>query len=215
MGACSPPPIRQPRKHPLARINHASPGDGQVGARLTSQQVRTSSPHTVSQGWDPYLQVDEDGRHVRRAQHQPERGHVVLEERSPSAPEGRQSPSRPQSPVGGALTASEKNRRLQAAPPFPHQGSCGAAAHPAHGGAPRLLERGRPAREVWDRVGVRPEDLPGGQTSTEGPLHVALDFFHPKASQGGLCCLRYLSKWGPPGRREAPPKGEPEDREMP
>lgn len=142
MGACSPPPIRQPRKHPLARINHASPGDGQVGARLTSQQVRTSSPHTVSQGWDPYLQVDEDGRHVRRAQHQPERGHVVLEERSPSAPEGRQSPSRPQSPVGGALTASEKNRRLQAAPPFPHQGSCGAAAHPAHGGAPRLLERG-------------------------------------------------------------------------
>lgn len=67
---------------------------------------------------------------------------------------------------------------------------------------------------MWDRVGVRPEDPPGGQSSSEGPLHVALDF-HPKASQGGLCCLRYLSKWGPPGRREASPKGEPEDREMP
>lgn len=33
-------------------------------------------------GWHPYLQVDEDGRHVRGAQHQPQGDHVVLEERA-------------------------------------------------------------------------------------------------------------------------------------
>lgn len=76
-----PPLLRKP--HGPSRTSRVQPSKTpQVRARPTLERVRTVAP-TQRAGRDPHLQVDEDGRHVHRAEHQPQGRHVVLQERSP------------------------------------------------------------------------------------------------------------------------------------
>lgn len=91
------PSIQSPQREeraallpPGGRENALQPGPAeplagtQLSGALGTVQGRGSEAGAARgrRGWRPYLQVDEDGRHVRGAQQQPQGHHVVLEERA-------------------------------------------------------------------------------------------------------------------------------------
>lgn len=103
---CPPPAWRAGRRppagpaEPLART--------QLSGALGTGEQRGQEPEPArgGRGWRPYLQVDEDGYHVRRAQHQPQGDHVVLEERARRCHLGLEGLATFQ--ARGALTASPR-----------------------------------------------------------------------------------------------------------
>lgn len=145
------PSIQSPQREeraallpPGGRENALQPGPAeplagtQLSGALGTVQGRGSEAGAARgrRGWRPYLQVDEDGRHVRGAQQQPQGDHVVLEERARHCRLGLEGLATFQ--ARGALTASPK----WGAP-------CGPATQARHPRCSAL--RGEHPAETWPR----------------------------------------------------------------
>lgn len=195
--APAPPPVRKP--YGTSRTSRVQPSKTpQVGARPTSERVRTAAPMQRA-GRDPHLQVDEDGRHVHRAEHQPQGRHVVLQERSPHCTTAWSRRG------GGGLTASQGQAStdgLSVGWPLSlaHSRLCASQRAWAFWGDPRVTLRGKPS--------VGPGGFwPGNQCEHWTPTPPRWAQLHreplargaglqPQGNQGGLCCrcLRRLGK---------------------
>lgn len=192
-----PPLLRKP--YGTSRTSRVQPSKTpQVGARPTSERVRTAAPMQRA-GRDPHLQVDEDGRHVHRAEHQPQGRHVVLQERSPHCTTAWSRRG------GGGLTASQGQAStdgLSVGWPLSlaHSRLCASQRAWAFWGDPRVTLRGKPS--------VGPGGFwPGNQCEHWTPTPPRWAQLHreplargaglqPQGNQGGLCCrcLRRLGK---------------------